>query len=147
MGKEHLPKHSLWLFLSLSKALAGCCENMRIWINKSWYWDTVVQFQHFLQLISIIKSSKFESAAAKDAFIEYGMGEGIEIRTFRHASFFAATTMMLWWKSIFIHVCSWSLCYFVHGFRHAVIWNTVFSWWLWFCQIFYCDFASGWVKW
>ncbi len=123
------------LFLSLSKALAGCSV-----INKSWYRDTVVPFQRFLKLISIIKSSRFGSAAAKDTFIECGMGKGM-----RSSLFFAATTIMLWWKLIFIHVFSWSLCYFVHDFRHAVIWNTVFSWWHGFCQIVYCDCASCWV--
>lgn len=128
--------------LSLSQALAGCSEDMCIWINKSWYRDTVVPFQWFLQLISIIKSSRFESAAAKDTFIECGMGKGMRSSFF---VFFAATTIMLWWKSIFIHVFSWSLCYFVHDFRHAVIWNTVFSWWHGFCQIVYCDCASCWV--
>ncbi len=65
------------LFLSLSKALAGCSV-----INKSWYRDTVVPFQRFLQLISIIKSSRFESAAAKDTFIECGMGKGMRSSLF-----------------------------------------------------------------
>lgn len=70
MDKEHL------LTQSLSKALAGFSENMCICINKSWYRDTIVQFQHFyflffLQLITKIKSRKYENKAAK-VFFELG---------------------------------------------------------------------------
>lgn len=122
------------LFLSLSKALVGISENMCIWIDKSWYRNTVVQFQHFVQLFSYLLLLMIGIKAAKDIYwIRMGEWEGIRSghsnmhlvceRLKLNMHFFLVfhcdhhNVVM----NVNIHVCSWSLCDFVQGFRHAVI--------------------------
>lgn len=73
MDKEHLPKRSLYATVSQSvqSNLVGISENMCNWIDKSWYRDTIVQFQHFMQLFSYLLLLMIGIKAAND-IIELG---------------------------------------------------------------------------
>lgn len=108
---------------------------MCIWIDKSWYRDTVVQFQHFMQLFLYFLLLMFGIKAAIDIYwIRMEEWEGIRsghsnmrlvrehLKLNMHFLVFCCDHHNVV-MNVNIHVCSWSLCYFVQGFRHAVIWN------------------------
>lgn len=146
MDKEHLLKHSL------SKALAGFSENMCIWINKSWYRDTIVQFQYFLfffcNWLQKLRAANMRTKQPKSFLNWDGRLRGNKIKTFKHAFrswapqaqhasfFFAVTTIMLWWKSIFMFVHDH--CVILFKASDTLWFETVFSWWHRFCQIVCC---------